>query len=878
MSRCPSFAIPLCALLLTITAAASCGSDDTTGTTPTSGGGGPGGGGGMGGSGATGGNVAGSGGANACEPNATEPCDCAEGVGSRRCAPDGSGWSACECTVYGDELAVSPEGDDANAGTLASPFRTLGRAQQAVRDKVAAGLPDGGLVVWLREGAYPLSEGLSFGAQDSGSEGRPVAWRGYPGENARVLGGTTLQASDFAPIDSADPVYTRLDPAAQAAVLAVSLPALGVSSYGELVRRGFCAWVGLGPLELFVDGSAMTLARWPDASDNTVPTGLETADELELYGAVSPDVTGHYAKDGEQDGVSSFAREGLVGGRQYHLYRSTWDYQNSTYTAWFLTTGTTGYPSDADPWWSRYDQLLGQMDGSAGATGLVTTRDPAAINHGFALIAEALSDTQWRYSGDRPSRWSAASDIWFHGFWKYSWADCHVTGATIDTASQTVTFAEVPGYGLTTAQPFYAYNIPEELTVPGEYWLDRSTGTLYLWPPEGFAQAEVVVSMLESPLFRLSDASYVELRDLTLEAGRSSLVAIDGGTNDALVGLTMRNAGTDAGRISGTDHLVRSCHVYGLGGGGFTLEGGERPSLAPGGLAVENSHFHHNSRWDWTYRPAALVHGSGNVVRHNLIHDLPHTAILFSGNEHLIELNHIHHVLQFSSDAGVIYTGRDWGFRGNVVKHNFIHHISTWFEGWGVQGIYLDDCVSGIRVEGNVLYEIAGHGLQHGGGRDNIMLNNIVARSGAVLTADRRCFDWQPTFPNNEPGSDFNLLEKLQNMGYRDEPWLSTYPACAEIPNDWSTIVTPGTLWLFPEGCVLSRNVGFGNDGYIDATAADTSPGALDVYAQISDNLEDTDPLFVDESNLDLNLQPGSPALSIPGWEPIPFDSIGIEP
>jgi hypothetical protein len=38
------------------------------------------------------------------------------------------------------------------------------------------------------------------------------------------------------------------------------------------------------------------------------------------------------------------------------------------------------------------------------------------------------------------------------------------------------------------------------------------------------------------------------------------------------------------------------------------------------------------------------------------------------------------------------------------------------------------------------------------------------------------------------------------------------------------------------------------------------------------------DPLFVDEKNLDLTLGPGSPALQIPGFQPIPFHQIGIRP
>jgi hypothetical protein len=182
----------------------------------------------------------------------------------------------------------------------------------------------------------------------------------------------------------------------------------------------------------------MTLARWPDADANDVVSGAETASELDLYGNASPDVTGHYVKVGTQDGVSSFARQGEVDGLAYHLYRSTWDYQGQTYTAWFLTTQASGYPSDADPWWYRYAHELGPMQPSAGATGQVTHLDPAAVNHEFAV---------------------------------------------------------------------------EEITEPGEWWLDRATGKLYLWPPAGFAQSEVTVSIMADPLVELQGASFVELRE-----------------------------------------------------------------------------------------------------------------------------------------------------------------------------------------------------------------------------------------------------------------------------------------------------------------------------------------------------------------------------
>ena len=40
----------------------------------------------------------------------------------------------------------------------------------------------------------------------------------------------------------------------------------------------------------------------------------------------------------------------------------------------------------------------------------------------------------------------------------------------------------------------------------------------------------------------------------------------------------------------------------------------------------------------------------------------------------MIEFNEIHHVALETGDVGAIYAGRDWTFRSNRIRHNFIHH------------------------------------------------------------------------------------------------------------------------------------------------------------------------------------------------------------
>ena len=790
-------------------------------------------------------------------------------------AGDDAGVDAAdESPAYGAMFYVSLSGHDDNPGTIDEPFRTLEKARTAIRElKASSGLPDDGVVVWLREGVYERDTTFELSAEDSGEENQPVVYRAYPGEQVRLVGARKLESSWFSVVDSTSPVWTRVDPLARTNLVQVDLPAHGISDYGTLRERGF-GRSAVAALELFFNAEPMQLGRWPDADENDEPATHQD-DLITIFGDPVPDVTGTYIRTGTQDGVNSFARQGLVGGRQYNLYRLTWDYQGNTYTAWFITTDASGYPGDSDPWWHHYDHELGTFNPGTGAAGNPTIHDPLRVNHGFVSIDQALSDTAFTYQGTRPQRWSQAEAVWFHGYWEHMWADLHVPAASIDTGSRTVTFSDVPGYGIKSGQPYYAENLLEEITQPGEWYLNRDTGMLYFWPPGDLAAGEVYASVMESELLRLNGASHLVIRDITFEMTRENLVEIDGGSDNTLYGCILRNAGNNGAMISGENNGLERCEIYSTGDRGAGLSGGVRASLTEAHNFVKNCRIHHFGRWSWTYKPAVSLSGAGHDVMHNWMHDAPHSAILYSGNEHNIELNDIHDVCRFSSDAGAVYAGRDWGYRGNLIRHNFIHHIQTWFEGYGVHGVYMDDCLSGIHVFGNLFYRVSGHAIQHGGGRDVTMDNNIMARCGDALSADSRGI----SRINNTPGDSWNLLERLTRDGilYQQDPWASAYPRLAAIPNDWAQVSDPGALWLYPEGCVFSRNLGFANTRWIRESNYGGT-GTFNKYDEIADNVEDRDPLFVDEDNLDLSLQPGSPALDIPGFVDIPFDQIGIQP
>jgi hypothetical protein len=93
--------------------------------------------------------------------------------------------------VRGDDavtIAVAPTGDDAAAGTVEHPFRTLERAQRAVRE--VNGEHD--VVVQLADVVYRIDKPLLFRAADGGHNEHTVAWVAAPGAHPVISGGMAV--------------------------------------------------------------------------------------------------------------------------------------------------------------------------------------------------------------------------------------------------------------------------------------------------------------------------------------------------------------------------------------------------------------------------------------------------------------------------------------------------------------------------------------------------------------------------------------------------------------------------------------------------------------------------------------------------------------
>ena len=316
------------------------------------------------------------------------------------------------------------------------------------------------------------------------------------------------------------------------------------------------------------------------------------------------------------------------------------------------------------------------------------------------------------YSEDRPATWDVDRGVWLQGYWCHDWYDETIRVGAIDLAAKRITLAAAHSYGIGASHSwnkvprrYYALNVLEELDAPGEWYLDAKGAKLYLWPPAPLtAASSVVLSTATEPVLALRDAAFVTVRGFTVEAGRGDGIVVAKGRDNVVAGCTVRNTGGKGVAVTGERNGVVGCDIYRTGTSGITLGGGDRPSLTPAGNFAENNHIHDFARLQRTYAAAVHLGGVGNRAAHNLIHDCPHAGILYGGNNQTIEYNEIFSTCLETGDVGALYTGRDWGSMGNVIRHNFIHNVGG-VRGWSM-GVYLDDCDNGDTIHGNIFYKV----------------------------------------------------------------------------------------------------------------------------------------------------------------------------
>lgn len=423
---------------------------------------------------------------------------------------------------------------------------------------------------------------------------------------------------------------------------------------------------------------------------------------------------------------------------------------------------------------------------------------------------------------------------------------------------------------------YYAENVFEALTEPGEWYLDRPEGRLFYLPLEGETpEAVEVVAPVLRELVRFAGTEDQPVRHIVLEnlslqhaewsypPGRTAsiqaavlapgAVCMDFAEECVLYGCEITRVaqyGVEM-RDGCSGNRVAACALHDLGAGGVRIGKTEHPDEEtkvrgrvvggkPMHATVCDCEIHDGGR----IFPSAIGVWIGdcgfNRVMHNHIHHFRYTGISSGWTwgyaptrtvDNRIEFNHIHHINweRLLSDNGGIYTlGRH---PGSVVRGNVIHHVGMYF--YGGRGLYPDEGTTGLLLENNLVYRCDGPGYRTHFGRDNHARNNILAHCGSP----------QVVLGNKEEGRAA-IFER--NLVF----WEDAYLEIDGTPG--YALYRDNLFWGGTPDC----DMGWGM--------------CLADWQELGQhgNTRMADPLFADPDGEDFTLRSDSPALAL-GFEPI---------
>jgi len=389
-----------------------------------------------------------------------------------------------------------------------------------------------------------------------------------------------------------------------------------------------------------------------------------------------------------------------------------------------------------------------------------------------------------------------------HIFPAVDYYDQYIGIDSINQANNSTKLSALTTQRLYSGRRFYIQNLPSLLNAPGEWIFDAVTNKVSFISPAGITPKVAILSSLKN-IVVADGISNLTFKNIGFQHSTGTALVLKNANNILLQQLEINNiGGKGVELIKSQDVQLNNSKIHHIGAEGIDVAGGgDRTTLQSSGNIIHNNHIHHMGTILLSNSPAIRLAGVGIIATHNLLEQGPGPAILITGNDHLIEKNEVHHFCLQTADCGAIYSGRDWTYRGNALKNNYIHDII----GYGMNsvdvannqvvykspnfavGVYLDDGASGFDISGNIFENAGQRVIQLSGGRDNKITNNYINSYDYAIYIDDR---W-PTF------NWYTLINLLNSSPFKTAIWQQKYPELA----------APMHNYKWPEGNRIERNV-----------------------------------------------------------------------
>ncbi len=601
------------------------------------------------------------------------------------------------------EVFVAPNGDDTAAGTAAAPLAT-----PAAAFKKVAGL--GGATVTFRGGTYPLREAIKLTREHNGNADSPLIVRSAEGETATFTTNTPIlsEKSKWRVADPAtDPVAARLPKAVQGKVLCTTLAEQGLTDADIPVIRD----LRVGPPCLYVGGEEYTLARYPnkDASIHDL-----------LYFTVPYDTGTVTARDGSD------------------LYWTWVDRANAE----------LGGDIKKNIGWQV--RMLNELDNYQNATGAIRP-DPTAEEHARFLLSWVNTGNIWYYGstfeGWEFGYYNLADKTEGKDFSHYAEGDTEektsLLGGFVPDENGPYTYCGQKGYYSLKSKTynswgckhssnspagrntFYLFNAIEALDEAGEWFYDKETGILYVYPKDEatFHSAEIGVSNKEEfAPFECERLEYAIFDGIAVDGSGSAGFSLRSCYNTVLQHCKVRNTKKENVFIY---ECMRTAVLYSDFSAAYTVmismnDKKSHHALVPCFNIVQNCFFHDAKP---TRQTAVSMSGCRTVISHNYFRN----TCMNAGNcsECIVEYNRFEGGSADVVDGGMYYASGP-STRGNHIRYNLFHMFNETHN-----AVYNDTMAGGNYAYYNVVSTLKSKCNHHKGwysstGMGNVCFGNVM--------------------------------------------------------------------------------------------------------------------------------------------------------